>query len=117
MNQKEIIADQHLIAFCGLYCGACGSYLKGNCPGCHDNIKASWCKIRACNLENGFKSCADCKMEDPNECRKFNNFISKIFGLVFKSDRGACIAKIKESGYEGFAIDMASAKMQTIRRK
>jgi len=31
---KEIIADEKLVAKCGLYCGACGAYLKGRCPGC-----------------------------------------------------------------------------------
>jgi hypothetical protein len=26
---KEIIADPQLVAHCGLYCGACGAYLRG----------------------------------------------------------------------------------------
>jgi len=25
---KEIVADSKLVAYCGLYCGACKSYLK-----------------------------------------------------------------------------------------
>jgi len=114
---KEIVADKALIAYCGLYCGACRKYLKGSCPGCRENNKASWCKIRSCNLEHGYSSCADCKdFANPMDCKKFNNFISKIFALIFKSDRAACIEKIKEAGYEGFAKYMAENKLQSVKR-
>ena len=51
------------------------------------------------------------------ECKKFNNFISKAFGFIFNSDRAACIARIKEIGSEGFAIEMANNRMQTIKRR
>ncbi|MCX6251395.1 MAG: DUF3795 domain-containing protein [Bacteroidetes bacterium] len=114
---KEITADKNLIAYCGLYCGSCKSYLKDKCPGCHENNKAGWCKIRACNIEHGYQSCADCKdFTDVMECKKFNNFMSKIFAVLFKSDRKACIAMIRESGYEGFARFMAENKLQSIKR-
>jgi len=117
MNQKEIIADQHLIAYCGLYCGACRSYLKGKCPGCSENMKASWCKIRSCNTENNYKSCADCNMDNVNDCKKFNNAVSKIFAVIFNSNRAACISRIRELGYEGYANDMALAGRQSMKRK
>ena len=42
---KEIVADPKLVAYCGLYCGACGAYLRGRCPGCIENYKATWCKV------------------------------------------------------------------------
>ena len=114
---KQVVADKEMIAYCGLYCGACKKFLSGSCPGCHENRKTSWCKIRSCNLERGYASCADCKeFPDPMKCRKFNNFVSKIFALIFKSDRAACIARIRESGYEGFAQFMASQNLQSIRR-
>jgi len=48
--------------------------------------------------------------------QKFNNFISKIFAIIFKSDRAAGIAKIRESGYEEFAQFMATHKLQSIKR-
>ena len=114
--QKEIIADKNLIAYCGLYCGACGSYLKGNCPGCRENVKATWCKIRQCGIENNFQSCADCTSIELMDCKKYNNFISKAFGIIFNSNRPACIARIKENGYDGFAVEMAQNKRQTIKR-
>lgn len=116
-NQKELIADKDLIAFCGLYCGACPSYLKGKCPGCKDNIKASWCKIRQCCNENNLQSCADCKSVELMECRKFNNFMSKAIGFILNSDRKACIDRIKEVGYSDFAIEMTDYKRVSIRRR
>lgn len=89
---REITADKSLVAFCGLYCGACGSYLKERCPGCAANNKASWCGIRKCCKGKGILSCAECTdFADAMDCRKFNNLMSKLFGLVFRSDRGACI--------------------------
>ena len=114
---KEIIADEKLIAFCGLYCGACPSYLKGKCLGCKDNVKATWCKVRQCCMENNYSSCADCKIMELKDCKKFNNFISKMVGFFLNSNRSACIAKIKEIGYAEYAKDMTCKKCQTIKRK
>ena len=48
MEAKQIVVDKKLIAKCGLYCGACNSYITGKCPGCNENVKATWCKIRNC---------------------------------------------------------------------
>jgi hypothetical protein len=114
---KEIVADQNLIAFCGLYCGACGRYLKESCPGCAKNEKAGWCGLRKCCIERNYQSCADCKeFADVMQCKKFNNFFSKIFGLIFRSDRKACIDLIKKSGYNDYAKEMARTKRQSIKR-
>jgi len=114
---KEVTNDKLMIAYCGLYCGACKSYLKATCPGCKDNVKASWCAARTCNIEHNYNSCADCKeFSNAKECKKFNNPISKIFGLIFRSDRYAGIKMIKEKGYENFASYMAENKLQSIRR-
>ena len=52
--------DAAYVAACGLYCGACRKFVKEQCPGCWENKKADWCKIRACNIEHNYKSCADC---------------------------------------------------------
>ena len=115
---KEIENKVELIAFCGLYCGSCRSFVKGKCPGCAKNIKASWCKIRTCNFENNFKSCADCSTySNPMDCKMYNNFISKAFSFVFRSDRAAGIEMIKNKGYESFASYMAENRLQAIKRK
>ncbi len=114
---KEIIADENLVAKCGLYCGACGKYLSGKCFGCAKNEKASWCKVRACCLANNFKTCADCTFfSDCGNCKKFNNFFSKIFQFIFRSDRRACVCRIKEIGADKFAQEMAESKLQSIKR-
>ena len=115
---REIVVDRNLVAYCGLYCGACGSYLKGRCPGCHENVKAKWCRIRTCCGEHAFASCADCKeFTDPNDCAKFNNLIAKVFGLVFNSNRQACVLKIRELGLDGYATLMAQKKRQSLPRR
>ena len=114
---KPVIADANLVAYCGLYCGACRAYRRGRCPGCHDNHKAAWCRVRTCCLENAYSSCAQCQtISDPRDCRKFNNIVSKLFGLIFRSDRRACIVQIRERGLQAHADIMASCQMQTIRR-
>ncbi|WP_321333791.1 DUF3795 domain-containing protein [uncultured Bacteroides sp.] len=116
MEKQIIEVDSDLIARCGLYCGACHKYLAKKCPGCQKNEKASWCKIRACNAEKGYHSCADCPM-DVKECKTFSNFIGKVFALLFGSDRNACIRRIREIGKEAFAAEMAEKRQQTIKNR
>jgi hypothetical protein len=115
---KSVTVDKELVAYCGLYCGACGAYLKGRCPGCHQNVKAGWCKIRACCVEHHYSTCAECsEFLDPNDCRKFNNLIAKVFGLVFNSNRQACVLKIRELGLEGYATLMTDKRRQSLPRR
>jgi len=112
---NEIRADQELIAYCGLYCGACRKYLNGKCSGCRLNDKATWCKIRKCNMEKGFHTCADCNM-DVADCGKYSNFISKVFGLIFRSDRKACVYRIKMIGEEAYVKEMSAKRSMTIKK-
>lgn len=114
---KEIVSSSDLVAYCGLYCGACGKYLKDNCPGCHENKKATWCSIRTCCIEKTYTTCGNCEeYSNVNDCKKFNNFISKIFALVFRSNRKACIDHIKNNGVQGHADLMAKNKLQSIKK-
>ena len=114
---KEVVSNPELVAYCGLYCGACGSYLRERCPGCHDNTKAGWCKIKVCCEENEYLSCADCKEYDnPADCGKFNNLFSKLFALFFRSNRPACIQQIKELGVQGHADKMTELKQQSLKK-
>ena len=115
---KPIVADPELVAYCGLYCGACGAYRREKCPGCHENETTSWCKVRQCCMENDYVTCASCEqVDDVAKCKKYNNIFAKIFGLIFRSDRRACILRIREIGVEPFAEEMAKHEMQSIRRK
>lgn len=68
-------------------------------------------------MERNYTTCAACT-EYPNamDCGKFNNVMSKLFGLLLRSDRAACIRQIKQLGVTGHAENMAQNKRQTIRR-
>lgn len=113
---KDIEININLIAACGLYCAACRKHLAGKCPGCHLNQKASWCKIRKCVQSKGINSCADCEMDVCN-CKTYSNLIGKIFSILFKSDRPACIAYIRQHGRLAYATEMTSQGQQTMKRK
>ena len=113
----EIQVDAGLVARCGLYCGACRSYLRGKCQGCSENVKATWCTIRSCCADRQIATCAECvDFSDPRDCKKFDNLMSRLFGLVMRSDRAACIAQVRELGLEGHASAMAALGRQSIRR-
>lgn len=113
----ELAINESLVSYCGLYCGACKRYNSGGCPGCAKNEKATWCKTRTCNIEKGYRSCADCSLSNLRECGKLHNFISKAFGMVFNTDRIAGLTLIREQGYGAFAQQMASAKQMSVKRR
>lgn len=114
---KDIAADPNLVAYCGLYCGACKKYLADKCPGCRENEKATWCKVRACGIENNFTTCADCSLlDDFSDCKEYNSFMANVFGFIFRSDRAACVRRIHEIGVEQYAAEMAEQQIMTIRR-
>ena len=114
---RGIIADDSLVAYCGLYCGACRKFLSERCPGCQQNQRATWCKVRACCGEKQIPSCAECdEFSDVTDCTKLNGFIAKVFAVVFRSNRRACIKAIQAKGYETFAQEMAAARTMTIRK-
>lgn len=90
-------ASKDLIAFCGLYCGACSfkvAYDTNNrvhlnfmpekyaeykdaeiqfCPGCRLDNHHSGCKIRACAIEKGFSYCSECPDMPCEYLEKFSN--------------------------------------------
>lgn len=104
------------VAYCGLYCGACKSLTKGKCPGCYGNEKASWCKIRRCCRENGYATCADCRLMPLKDCKKYNNIFARAIGFFTHSDRSKCIGRIKETGIEIFAGEMQAKGKMSIRK-
>ncbi|MDA3892826.1 MAG: DUF3795 domain-containing protein [Salinivirgaceae bacterium] len=111
-------AKQELkVSFCGLYCGNCSKFKKRKCPGCQENSKAAWCKIRTCCLENNYKSCADCDEPGINNCKKFNNPIGTLFGYIFNSDRAAGIRLIQDEGYQNFVCHLEEINRMAIPRR
>ena len=114
---QEIKNNPQLIAYCGLYCGACRKYISGKCPSCKQIKGKHWCNIRTCNIDQKFSSCADCSLETPNACRKFNNPISKVFAFIFGSNREKCILTIRENGAVWYAAHMAETGQQSLKGK
>lgn len=113
---KALAASRDLVAQCGLYCGACRRHLRGKCPGCRENARAGWCKVRSCSLERGYSSCAECaEFPDVRDCPKFHNAVSRVIGFALRSDRPACIAQIKALGLEGHARRMAGLGRHSLR--
>ncbi len=41
---------------------------------------------------------------------------ARVSGLIFRSDRRACILQIREKGLQGHAEEMAASGAQSIRR-
>jgi len=111
-------AEAELVAACGLYCGNCGAYLKGKCPGCAANEKASWCTVRLCCRDQKYSSCAECgKFQAFEDCGKLNNFISKVISIFTRSDRPARLRRIKEIGREAYAAEMVASGSRSVKKK
>lgn len=109
--------NPELVAYCGIYCGACRSYAIGRCPGCRKSEKATWCKVRTCCINNKYATCANCTTHcDPRACKVYHNPISRLFGFVFRSNRAACIQRIREVGTTTFAREMAERRRYTLPR-
>ena len=82
-------ASEKIVAYCGLVCSDCGAYKKGRCGGCHSEKPMNGgCKVKPCAKDRGYCTCAECsEFDNLKDCKKLNNFISKIFGFVFRLDR------------------------------
>ncbi len=114
----ESEAKSELVAACGIYCGQCHRYRKGKCPGCAENVKATWCKVRSCTAESGYTTCAECReFADVQNCRKFNTVFAKLFALVFRSDRRASLQLISTMGVEEYAKEMTRRGLPVMKRK
>lgn len=94
------------LACCGLICSQCGAFTRGRCKGCHSpKPMHSRCLVKKCVIEKGYQSCADCSdFTDLRNCKKLNNFVSMLFGFIFRSNRIANLLEIRRSGLEKFRI-------------
>lgn len=116
MTKTVFIQKPKLVAFCGLYCGTCKRYLKGKCLGCAKNEKATWCKIRTCNIELGISNCSECVITDRSSCKKLNNPVGKLFEFVFRSDRIASLQFIQEKGIKAYSQKMCSLGQMSFKK-
>ncbi len=93
-----------IIACCGLVCSKCGMFLKQKCHGClGDKPMFATCPIKPCNKEKKYSTCAQCKeYKDLKDCKKLYNWISRIIGFVFRTNRIANLNRIRKIGMDKF---------------
>jgi hypothetical protein len=119
MNQMP--TNTALISYCGFYCGACHKYTKGECTGCKGDspkyaVGYKACKVRPCNLENGYSTCADCKKFDSvKDCKIYNPFMIRFGQFITRTSRRKGIEMIKEKGETAFVEFMADKKWVTVK--
>jgi len=101
---QEQAGSTVIVANCGLVCTKCGMHLKGKCTGCYSEKHINMnCNIKKCAESRGYDTCAECKdFQNLKECGTLNNFISKFFGFVFKTDKVGNLYRIREIGLEEF---------------
>ena len=123
MTDKHIDKGVNLISHCGLYCGACPSFLSDKCDGCRGNSAKSAivykkCKIKPCCVDNGFFTCADCTIYDSTKkCKKYNPLILKIASWIESSDRSKSIEMIQTKGITEFLAYMKDKNWVIIKTK
>ena len=123
MTDKQINKDENLIAYCGLYCGACPSFTSGKCDGCRSNsaksaVKYKTCQVKPCCAGNGFFTCADCtEFAFVKECKKYNPLLLRIISRLEGSDRSKAINMIKVKGRAEFLAFMESKNWVAFKTK
>jgi len=94
-------AEEH-IAACGLFCTNCRKFKAGKCAGCQIAPGFARCSIRACCIRKSITTCAECddflSPRSYRECGKINNFIANVFALIFRSNRPAALALLRDEG-------------------
>jgi hypothetical protein len=104
MKTEQIEKDENLIAYCGIYCGACPSFTSGECEGCRaksekSSVRYKACAVKPCCVENVFFTCADCTIyASTSACKKYNPLLLKIASWVESTDRSKAIDMIKIKG-------------------
>ena len=112
-----------LVSYCGFYCGACPTFIKGKCKGCKgDSPKCAVgfkaCKVRPCCIEKGINSCAYCdEFESVKDCKIYNPFMIKFGQFITRTNRRKGIEMIKEKGELEFVKFMAAKNLVTIKNK
>jgi len=98
------VSSGKIVAYCGLLCSECGAFRKHKCQGCHsEKPMFRNCPVKKCAAGRNYSTCAECgDFEDLKGCGKLNNFVSKILGFVFRTNRIGNLRRIREIGLEQF---------------
>lgn len=93
------------IGCCGAYCKTCPEFKNTRCQGCKvgyedrkRDIKNTKCKIKACCIQKGYYTCADC--DRYATCEIIQNFYNKT-PYKYKKYKEATLF-IKNNGYDDF---------------
>lgn len=84
--------DTNLFAPCGLNCALCYRHLgKNPCPGCRarlsePDVYRRKCIMRACVLERGYFSCADCAERPCKRVKTFTKRYREGYGVDLEAD-------------------------------
>lgn len=104
-------SDTKMLAPCGLNCMLCYRHLgKNPCPGCRarlgepDTYRRK-CIMRACVLERGYISCADCAEQVCKRRKTFQKRYREGYGV----DLSANAARLREIGAEAFLREQIAA--------
>jgi hypothetical protein len=113
--------NENLVAYCGLYCGACPIYLKGKCKSCKDpnsDVHYKSCKVRPCCTKNEYSTCAECnKYQSIDYCKDYNPLFLRFSQFLTQTSRKKGIEKIKNDGAKAFLEFMANRKWFNMKRK
>lgn len=61
------------------------------------------CKVKQCAVTREYSTCADCEeFENLKECKKLHNWVSRLFGFIFRTNRIANLNHIREAGLDKF---------------
>ena len=116
-------SNTNLVSYCGFYCGACPTYIKGKCEGCKGNspkcaVGYKGCKVRPCCIEKEISSCAHCnEFDSVKECKIYNPFIIRFGQFLTRTNRRKGIEMIKKKGEVEFVKFMTSKNWVTIKNK
>lgn len=110
MKPPETI-DVNMLAPCGLNCLLCYRHLgKNPCPGCRARLSEPdtyqrKCVMRACVLEHGYFSCADCAERPCKRVKAFGKRYREGYGV----DLAADAARLREIGAEAQVSEQIAA--------
>jgi len=97
--------NKNLASFCGIYCGACPSYIRSSCLGCRsDNRtqkrKSKWsCLIRkCCQEEKNLDLCIECEDYPCKNLEKLKNSHLKDEKYDYRHQIFYNLVRIKKNG-------------------
>lgn len=90
-------SSTNLVAYCGIYRGACGQYQKELRMGCISGGGHAPCLVRLCDIEKNYRACAE--YDEYVDYEKFSNY----------RNRKDNITAIREIGLEKRAVQAATS--------